>query len=232
MTRKILSIGVLVCLVLSLSGCGKQAQKKNKLGVKDTPLSPVEEKKAKLLRKIDRKFENPDAHFALGQLYNDDGLWDKAEYEYNVTLSFDPAYRQAQAAMVKNLLQSDQQAKARMAADMYINQVSASARESLRLGRAFQDEQMDDYAIACYMQALNLIPNSAAIYKQIGYYYLSRHETVRAEEYLKRSFQLDPYQAEVAGELGRMGVVVRVPRKTQKNTKKFDDILNREPKDK
>ena len=37
-------------------------------------------------------------------------------------------------------------------------------------------------------------------------------------QYLKESFELDPYQADVAGELGRLGVVVRIPRKTNKNT--------------
>ena len=48
-----------------------------------------------------------------------------------------------------------------------------------------------------------------------------------AEEYLRRSFQLNPYQPEVAGELGRMGVVVQIPRKRQKNTKGLDKLLER-----
>jgi hypothetical protein len=42
---------------------------------------------------------------------------------------------------------------------------------------------------------------------------------------LKHSFQLDPYQAEVAGELGRLGVIVQIPREIEKDTKKFDQIL-------
>jgi len=64
------------------------------------------------------------------------------------------------------------------------------------------------------------------LHKQIGYYYLSKREQVRAEEYLRRSFQLDPYQAEVAGELGRLGIVVQIPRKVEKNTKKLDKLIN------
>lgn len=108
-----------------------------------------------------------------------------------------------------------------------MNQAGTSASASLRLGQAFQKELMDEYAVACYQQALALAPNSAAIHRQIGYYYLSKGDRVRAEEYLKRSFAIDPYQAEVAGVLGRLGVVVQIPRKTEANTKKLDKILNR-----
>jgi Flp pilus assembly protein TadD len=72
------------------------------------------------------------------------------------------------------------------------------------------------------MQALRLAPNSARVHRQLGYYYLSKNDKVRGEEYLKRSFQLDPVQPEVAGELGRLGVEVRIPRKTEKRTKKID----------
>jgi hypothetical protein len=40
---------------------------------------------------------------------------------------------------------------------------------------------------------------------------------VRAEDYLRRSFQIDPYQPEVAEQLGQMGVVIQVPRKAESN---------------
>ena len=86
---------------------------------------------------------------------------------------------------------------------------------------------MDDYAVACYRQALDLAPNSAALQKQVGYYYLSKGKRDLAETFLRRSFQIDPYQPEVAGELGRLGVVVKVPRKTTRtNTKELDKLLN------
>jgi tetratricopeptide (TPR) repeat protein len=143
-----------------------------------------------------------------------------------VALGFDPIHRQAQAAVVKLLAESGNLARSDLSAEIYMNQAGTSASASLRLGQAFQRELMDDYAVACYQQALSLAPNSAAIHRQIGYYYLSKADKVRAEEYLRRSFQIDPYQAEVAGVLGRMGVVVQVPRKTEKNTKKLDKILD------
>ena len=136
--------------------------------------TPAEEKKARLLRQLDRKFENPDAHFELGKLYQADGLWAKAEHEYNTALSFEPAHRRAQAAMVKVLRQSGDANRAELSADIYMNQVSASAEESALLALAFQEQGLDEYALSCWRQGLRLAPNSANINRQIGYYYLSK----------------------------------------------------------
>ena len=181
--------------------------------------TPAEEKKAKLLKQLDRKFENPDAHFELGRLYQADGLWARAEYRYNNVLSFDPVHRRAQAARVKVLLAGGDTAKAELLAGEYMTQASNSAEKSLRLALAFQEQQLDEYAFACYQQALHLAPNSAEINKQIGYYYLSKNDNVRAKDFLIRSFQLNPNQPGVAGELGRLGVVVEIPRKSEKRTR-------------
>jgi Tfp pilus assembly protein PilF len=181
-------------------------------------------RKASLLKELDRKFENPDAHFELGELYQAEGQWPKAEYHYNIALSFAPAHRPAQAAIVKVLKDSGKTAKSKVAADLYISQVSGSAEESLKLGIAFAQQQLDDYSLVCYQQALNLEPNSAKANKQLGYYYLSKKDLTRAKEYLTRSFQLDPVQPDVAGELGRLGITVRIPRKTETQTSKPGEI--------
>lgn len=216
-----LTVLAVVVTVLA-GGCQKQGKREaGEIAVGDTW-----EEKAELLNQIEARYENPAAHYELGKLYQTDGLWDKAEWHYNVALGFDPIHRQAQAAIVKLLAESGNQARSELSAEIYMNQASTSAQASLRLGQAFQKELLDDYAVACYRQALALAPNSAAIHRQIGYYYLSKTDKVRAEEYLKRSFQLDPYQAEVAGVLGRMGVVVQIPRKTEKNTTALDKILD------
>jgi tetratricopeptide (TPR) repeat protein len=211
------SVVLLVCAVL-LGGC--ESGETEEVGG-----TPVEEEKARLLRAIGRKFENPQAHFELGQLYQADGLWSQAEHQYNTALSFDPVYREAQAAMVKVLADSGDAAKSALSADIYMNQASGSAAGSLRLGLAFQKQGLDEYALACYRQALRLAPNSAKVNRQIGYYYLSRNEKVRAMDYLRRSFQLNSNQPEVAGELGRLGVAVEIPRKTEKSTGGLDKIV-------
>jgi len=182
---------------------------------------PVAARKAELLKELERKFENPQVHFELAQLYQAEGLLQKAEYHYNVALTFDPVLTQAQAAMVKLFLESGDTAKSKTYADVYVNQASGSAVQSLRLAMSFQKEGLDDYALTCYQQALNLAPNSARIHKQIGYYYLSKGDKAQAKEYLVRSFQLDPNQPEVAGELGRLGVEVRIPQKVATGTLKL-----------
>jgi len=183
---------------------------------------PVEKRKADLLETIDRKFENPQAHYELGRIYQSERNWIKAEYHYNVALSFDPAHADAQAAMVKVFLDSGDTAKSKTYADIYMNQVTGSANATYRLGLAFQRQLLDEYAFDCYMQALQLDPTFAEVHKQLGYYYLGKNDKVRAEEYFKRSFQLDPVQPEVAGELGKLGVEVRIPGNAEKPPKKVE----------
>ncbi len=233
MNGKVRFVGLsfLVCSLL-LSGCSPsdQGESLTPSRVDEVKKTPTEEEKARLLKAIDRKFEDPAAHFELGQLYQMDGMWAQAEYRYNITLSFDPVHRGAQAAMVKTLLGSGNTAKAKLSAEIYLNQVCASAEESLRLGLAFQQQQLDDYALVCYQQALRLAPNSAKVNRQIGYYYLSKNRRELAREYLTRSFQLNPNQPEVSGELGRLGVAVKIPRKTEKDVKKLDRIVEQSDK--
>jgi tetratricopeptide (TPR) repeat protein len=224
---KFTGLGLLAC-VLVISGCTPLENISKKIAKSE--LTPTEKKKADLLRQIDRRFENPQAHFELGRLYQADGLWTQAEQRYNIALSFDPAQRQAQAAMVKVLAAGGDQAKSELTADIYINQVAGSAGESLKLALGFQQQGLDDYALGCYKQALRLAPNSAKIHRQIGYYYLSRNQKNQARDYLCRSFNLDHNQPEVAGELGRLGVEIKIPRKRQTNTYKLDKLVEQSRK--
>ncbi|MCK5566017.1 MAG: hypothetical protein KAJ07_12290 [Planctomycetes bacterium] len=201
--------------------------KKEKSGEEKIEIVTANQEKAELLGKIERKYESPEAHYKLGKLYLADALWNKAEWEFNVALGFDPIHYRSQAALIKTLTVSGNAQRATFATEMYMNQAATSAERSLLLGQAFQKESLDDQALACYQQALGLAPSSAALYRQVGYYYLSKGDRIRAEENLRRSFQLDPYQAEVAGELGRLGVIVQIPRKTQRDTKGLDKLLNK-----
>jgi len=226
MARKTQFIGLtfLMCALL-LCGCNL-LHKGDEIGKTQT-----EQRKAKLLKQIDRKYENPQAHFELGRLYQADGIWARAENEYRIALSFDPAHRQAQAARVKALLGMSDNTKAELLADEYISQASTSAAGSLMLALAFQKQALDEYALVCYQQALRLAPNSPKINRQIGYYYLSKGDKEQAKHYLVRSFDLNHNQPEVAGELGRLGVRIQIPRKTDKHTKKLDKIIKQSDKE-
>ena len=227
MRRKLqfISLTFLICTLL-FAGCESRRAKE----LKEIERTPAEQEKAQLLKQLDRKFEDPDGHYELGKLYQVDGLWAQAEHEYTIVLGFDPVHRRAQAARVKVLLSSGDTAGSEFSANFYMNQASTSAVGSLRLAMAFQKELMDDYALACYRQALRLAPNSAKINRQIGYYYLSKANQAMAQEYLSRSFQLNPRQPEVAGELGRLGIPVRIPRKKPKSTRKLDKIVEQSDK--
>ena len=221
---------LLFALFLLVGGC-QERNKKPKTGkALDKELAVAsDQQKLKLLKRLSRKFEDSQAHYELGKVYQNEGLWDKAEWEYNRALAFDPVHYRAQAAMVQLLKERGETDRSTIIADMYISQASVSAKQSLLLGRSFQDVGEESYALTCYLQAVNMAPNSVAINKQIAYYYLAKNDTVKAELYLRQTFQLDPTQSEVAGELGRLGVEVKVPRKKLKNTKKLDKVLEEKP---
>ncbi len=218
---------LLLAAIVTLSGCQFFQDLGDKVTGKSKGEMTVaeESEKAALQKQIDKKFENPVAHYKLGALYHADGLYDKAEYEYRTALGFDPVYYKAQAAIVKVLQDRGEAPRSKMSADIYMTQAAVSAEASMLLGKGFQQQQLDEYALKCYQQAQTLAPNSAVLFKQIGYYYLAKGDQVRAEENLRRSFQLDPYQSEVAGELGRMGVMVQIPREPKKDKGNWLDRL-------
>ncbi len=229
--KKVIYVFMIAALLLA-AGCMDQQQRTiNGEKISDKQLArETDSTKMALLKRLDKKFENPQAHYELGRIYHSEGLWDKAEWEYNKALAFDPVMHKAQAAMVKLLIDRAASSRSEVVADMYMSQASVSAKNSLLLGRAFQEQQLDDYALGCYQQAVKLAPNSSVINKQIGYYYLLKKDRASAERYLRRSFEINPRQQEIAGELGRLGVRVQIPRKTKTNTRKLEKILEKDQK--
>ena len=78
---------------------------------------------------------------------------------------------------------------------------------------AWQFEQLglDAYALRGFRQAIDVAPDSSEANKQVGFYYLGKGDTAKAKQYLMRSFELNARQPDVAGALGRLGVVVEAP---------------------
>jgi tetratricopeptide (TPR) repeat protein len=207
-----------VCTLLP-TGCVETTDNETIMTPRETRITQIsdQEKKQKLLRELERKFENPNAHFELGQLYQAEGLLVAAEYHYNIALRFDPVHRDTQAAMVKMMTDSGETEKAKLQAAEYMRQVSTSSTGSRRLAMAFQKQGLDEYVLACYQQAIRIEPNSAENYKQIGYYYLSKSDKVRARDFLSRSFEIKPNQPDVALTLGLLGVEIKIPQKIETN---------------
>ena len=209
MTRTVTILSLVLALVLM--GCESTPKAPDTANQEEAiELSP----KAQLLEQIDRKYENPEAHYQLGKLSYGEGQLDKADFEYRVALGFNPIHYRAQAGLVKVASDQKQTERAQVIAELYISQAAVSAPASLRLGKAFQNEGLGEYATSCYYQASALTPKSPEPYRLLGFYYLSVDDQVRAEENFRRSFELDPYQTDVSGELGRMGVIIGLPRKT------------------
>ncbi len=166
---------------------------------------------AQLLAELQQKFENPQAHLQLARVYHKAQNWNKAEWYYNNALGFDPANKAAQAGLVKLFLDRGETAKAEQYANSFIRQAAPSVRETLRLGWEFKQVNLDDYTLRCFRQALDAEPNSFEANKQMGFYYYDKSDTAKAKQYLLRSFELNPRQPEVAGALGKLGVVVELP---------------------
>ena len=220
--RHVTIAAIFLTALLLTTGCPRQNPD---IDYRGTVSTPFDIQKAQLLEKLDKKWESPDTHFQLGQLYHAQGIWEKAEYHYNIALGFDPVHRDAQAATVKVLADSGDRTKSQITADLYISQASSTAGSLLGLGLGFQRQQLDQYALQCYNKALSMAPNSATVNRQMGYFYLSRKDNARAKEFLTRSFQLNPNQPDVANELGRLGVEVRIPG-SRTNEKDLNKIVN------
>lgn len=203
----------LLLFVLVFAGCNGNSTKP-----KEIAPTPREKTKAQLLRRVNSRFTDPQAHYQLGKIYQSEGLLIQAEKEFNTALSFDPVHRKAQAARVRVLLDLRDTTQSQQAAKFYMSQAATLATASLELGMAFQQERLDDYALACYNQALKIAPTSARVNKQLGLYYLSKNDMDKGKDYLIRSFQLNPNQPDVAKILGSFGIEVRAGQKTQEGT--------------
>jgi tetratricopeptide (TPR) repeat protein len=210
--KKISGIIAIVLVTAIMSGCSYFQKDQDKALSRKLEKTPEQQRLSKIESRLAANFEDSDAHYQLGKVYMVDRLLSKAEYQFTLAIGFDPLNRDAQAAHVKVYEMMDNEQKASQLAQIYMRQVNSRAEDALLLGRAFQNEGLDEYAISCYEKALTLAPNSAVLNKQIGLYHLNKGDKAKAESYLTRSIQIDPYQADVAGELGKMGVKVEVPR--------------------
>jgi tetratricopeptide (TPR) repeat protein len=197
------------CVLFVLGGCaGTEATRPAVDPVGTVPSNRTE---AQLLTALDQKFEDPQAHYELADLYRKSQNWNKAEYHYNVALGFEPGNKAAQAGLVKMYADRGDKARAEQFANEYIRRAAVSVADMLRLGWEFEKLDMDEYALRTFRQAVTAAPDSAEANKQIGLYYLGKNDTASAKQYLMRSFELNPRQPDVAGALGKMGVVVQSP---------------------
>jgi Tfp pilus assembly protein PilF len=214
--RLCLVILAMITSGIVFSGCSRKEKIESENQIQNIQQDPDEQQKQRLQNRLNIRYSDADTHFELAQIYRKQMIYDKAEKQYNLALQFAPGHKNAQAAMVKMFLEKNDAQRSKILADIYMNQAKPSAKASMELGKAFENEGLPEYSLQCYQHAVNLAPTSAELHRLIGYHYKRQGDMVRAEEAFKKSFQLDPYNADVSGELGRMGVEVQVPRKQEK----------------
>ncbi len=214
MAGKWLPGALLAFVLLALCGCGETGPS-GRVGT-----VPYGRTEAELLAELDRKFENPPVHCELARLYHKSQNWEKADYYYNLALEFDPAFKPAQAGWVKMFVDRGDPSRAEQFASGFLRQAAISVTETLRLAEAYEQVGLDEYALRALKQAIDAAPDSAEANKQMGLYYLRKGDTAKTKQYLVRSFQLNPRQPDVAGELGRLGVVVEAPGGTEVRTER------------
>jgi tetratricopeptide (TPR) repeat protein len=189
-----------------------------------------------LLAQIDQKFENPDAHYKLAKLYHTQRQWIKAEYEYNIAIGFAPSNKWPEAGLVRMYEDWGRPEKAQVAMDKAL-QTCITDEGLVMLAKALGNEGLHKRAQECYEYAVKVAKNKGGIYKEMGYYYLTIGDKVRAEDAFRKSLELRPYQPDVSAELGRMGVKViapdivhqkpAAPGAANTNTKLEEEIVNK-----
>jgi Tfp pilus assembly protein PilF len=200
---------VMLCLVgLLAAGCTTRTSKPAQTDARQTvKLAPLEDEGA-LLGAIEKDFSNPELHYRLGRIYHQRGQAASAEFEYERAIVFDPLHFDSQAAIVKLWGDTGNKMRAEQEIDRYIDRAS-TAKNLLGLGMAFHRQGMLEPAKRCYDLVIQRDPQNAVAYKQMGLYYLSRNDKANAGQMFAKSFELDPYQSDVAMELGRLGITVK-----------------------
>lgn len=203
-TRAIQGLMLTVALAL-MAGC-QPAAKDSLAGLS------ADQQKQILYDQIESRYEIPQAHYKLGQIFEREGELRKAGYHYETAADFKPYFWAAQAASVKVYQDAKMPDKPARLQGKWATMAS-SADDCLSLAKAYELVGLTAQAKAMYDKAENVAPKSAKAFKASGYFYLAGKDKATAEAKFRRSFELDPYQSEVSAELGKMGVIVQSPRK-------------------
>lgn len=202
-----LKLCVIACPVLLLAfGCTADSSYAPDLATDQIP-----DKETYLLSQLDTRFKDPDIHSELGRYYLSEGLLGKAKYHLETALGFDPSHRRAQAAFIKLTQLQNGDAQAEETFRRFQRLLLKSPSELIKLAKALSEEELDQFALDCFNRAIQLQPESAEAHRQLAYFYLARDDQDKALKHFTRSFELNPNQPDVAGELGRMGVVIQTP---------------------
>ena len=189
----------LVVIAALIAGCQPKARDDSLAGLSS------EQQKQVLYDQIEARYEVPQAHYKLGQIFESESDLRKAGYHYETAADFKPYFWTAQAASVKAYQKAGNLDKAARLEAKWAT-MAANVDDCLSLAKAYESAGLTAQAKAIYDRIETVAPGSAKGFKASGYFYLHSGDKATAEEKFRRSFELDPYQPDVSAELGKMGV--------------------------
>ncbi|MHC4744090.1 MAG: tetratricopeptide repeat protein, partial [Planctomycetota bacterium] len=111
--------GILLACAIMLAGCNQVITPSP--GTAKPKPAFYTGKQGPMLEKLDKRFQNSDTHFELGQSYRAEGNRAKAKYHFDIAIRFDPTNRPAQAALTKVLIDGGERSEADVGAKRYMS---------------------------------------------------------------------------------------------------------------
>lgn len=213
---RVVSAVLILAMVLVIPGCftvdavsmNRQAQVYMKYG-------QYEKARDLLERSLEYNFENAASHYWLAVCYENLGGMEarqKAAWNYQQAVSFDPTLEVAQIGYMKALYRNGQEEKSLEATRNYmqVKEVEA-AREYIPLIQGLLEEDMVENAIIVVEKASEMDPQNARPYLAMANYYKSQQDKDSEVHYLIKAFKADPYDPMIARRLGQYNQKITIP---------------------
>lgn len=140
---------------------------------------------------------SPIAHYNLGVIYNDIGLYPEAEEELKKALSLSPAYADnAVKGVAENLANTYRLQKKFNEALAQINKIIESGIYNFGtyqcLGTIYLDMRDEEKAEEAWKKGLSLNPISAGLLYNLGLLYLQKSQFSKAKEFFRQAIEYNP----------------------------------------
>ncbi len=196
------------CFTVEAVDMNRQAQVYMKYG-------QYEKARDLLEQSLDYDFENAASHYWLAVCYENLGgsaAIQKAVWNYEQAVSFEPTLHLAQHGYIKALYRQDKQDKSLQATRSYMKAfVAESARDYKPTINSFLEAGMVEHALIVVEKAHEVDPHNDMPYLLLARYYRDRDNKDKEVQYLTEAFKADPYNVETARRLGTLGHVVNIP---------------------
>lgn len=168
-------------------------------------------------------------HFNLGRLYRKRGQEKLAEYHLRRTRSLDPTYPRVNELLAEILLKRNAIAESIRILTQCLENNPYSSPAHLLLGRAYGISRQWQKAFDEFVSGVDMDPDNAQGWQLCGEALLSLRRLDEAEQYLKKSLELNPHQSDAVADLGNLWLRRNHP---DRALSYFDKVLKKEPTNK